>query len=176
MTTRILFTVAAAFSLVVAFSSVGSAMAATYQCQVGDMAQAKDDVDVYDSPVDPRAAYDNYFMREDTQGKVLARHEDGWCKLKGVAPGGGDGWVAEDHLQAEASTGGGGGGGAETGGGTAPGGGGGGGAPAAQPIKHDCKDLGPNEGAAGGSADPKEKFECEDLGGGNKRCCWVTYP
>jgi hypothetical protein len=135
MRTQVVFVAAAVlFSLAVA--SPVMAMAPQYQCAVGDMAQAKDDVDVYDSPVDPRAAYDNYFMREDTQGKVLARHEDGWCKLKGVAPGGGDGWVAEDHLQATASTGAGGGtgGGAETGGGTEPGGGGGGGgAPAAQP-------------------------------------------
>jgi hypothetical protein len=135
MRTQVVFVAAAVlFSLAVA--SHGMAMAPQYQCAVGDMAQAKDDVDVYDSPVDPRAAYDNYFMREDTQGKVLARHEDGWCKLKGVAPGGGDGWVAEDHLQATASTGAGGGtgGGAEMGGGTEPGGGGGGGgAPAAQP-------------------------------------------
>ena len=45
-----------------------------------------------------------------------------------------------------------------------------------QPMKHDCKDLGPNEEAAGGSSNPKEKYECENLGGGKKRCCWVTYP
>ena len=57
--------------------------------QVGTMAQARDDVDVYNNPVEPRAAYDNYFIKQGTQGKVLARHEDGWCKLDGVAPGGG---------------------------------------------------------------------------------------
>jgi hypothetical protein len=48
--------------------------------------------------------------------------------------------------------------------------------PPQQPVKTDCRDLGPNEGAAGGAADPKMKFECEPLGGGNKRCCWVKYP
>ena len=45
-----------------------------------------------------------------------------------------------------------------------------------QPVKSDCRDLGPNEGAAGGAADPKMKYECEPLGGGHKRCCWVKYP
>ena len=167
MTTRILFTAAAAFSLVVACASLASA---DYQCQVGSVAQAKDDVDVYDNPVEPRKAYDDYFIKEGTEGKVLARHEDGWCKLAGVAPGGGEGWVAEDHLQAAAPTdtgGGGGGGGTEMGGGAAP---------AGQPVKYDCKDFGPNEGAGGGAADPKLKYECEDTGGGNKRCCWVQYP
>ena len=53
---------------------------------------------------------------------------------------------------------------------------GGGDAPAGQPVKYDCKDFGPNEGAGGGAADPKLKYECEATGGGNKRCCWVKYP
>lgn len=48
--------------------------------------------------------------------------------------------------------------------------------PPAQPVKTDCRVLGPNEGAAGGAADPKMKYECEPLGNGNKRCCWVKYP
>jgi hypothetical protein len=48
--------------------------------------------------------------------------------------------------------------------------------PPPPPVKTDCQVLGPNQGAAGGAADPKMKYECEPLGGGNKRCCWVKYP
>jgi hypothetical protein len=48
--------------------------------------------------------------------------------------------------------------------------------PPAAPVKSDCKEIGPNEEAAGGSSDPKKKFECNDLGNGNRECCWVTYP
>lgn len=49
-------------------------------------------------------------------------------------------------------------------------------APAPAPIKTDCRVLGPNEGSAGGAADPKLKYECEPLPDGKKRCCWVQYP
>jgi hypothetical protein len=77
-----------------------SAVFADYHCKVGETAEAKNDVDVYDSPVKPREKYKNYFIKEGKTGKVLERHEDGWCKLAGVAPDGGEGWVAEDHLQA----------------------------------------------------------------------------
>ncbi len=110
------------FSLTAAHAPV-LAMA-PYTCAVGEHGcRRRDDVDVYNSPVEPRAAYDNYFIKQGTKGKVLARHEDGWCQLNGVAPSGGDGWVAEDHLQAAAPTdagAGGGGGGTEMGGGAAP--------------------------------------------------------
>lgn len=169
MKTRIALAVTFVLSGLTAGQSPVLAMT-PYTCAVGSMAEARDDVDVYNSPVEPRAAYENYFINQGTKGKVLARHEDGWCQLNGVAPGGGDGWVAEDHLKAAEATdagGGGGGGGTEMGGGDAP---------AGQPVKSDCKDVGPNEEAAGGSSDPKMKYECEDTGGGNKRCCWVKYP
>ena len=46
----------------------------------------------------------------------------------------------------------------------------------AAPVKSDCKEVGPNEGAAGGSSDPNKKYECEELGNGNRQCCWVTSP
>ena len=86
---------AASFSLL-----AGSAAFADNQCQVGEIAKAKNDVDVYNSPVEPREKYKDYFIKLGKAGKVLARHEDGWCKLAGVAPDGGEGWVAEDHLEA----------------------------------------------------------------------------
>jgi hypothetical protein len=86
---------AAAFGLL-----TSSAAFADYHCKVGETAEAKNDVDVYDSPVKPRKKYKNYFIKEGKMGKVLERHEDGWCKLAGVAPDGGEGWVAEDHLKA----------------------------------------------------------------------------
>ncbi len=121
---RIRIGLAAAVTLLslTAAQSRAFAMAQHYTCAVGDMAEARDDVDVYNSPVEPRAAYENYFINQGTKGKVLARHEDGWCQLNGVAPGGGDGWVAEDHLKSAEATdaGGGGGGGTEMGGGGAP--------------------------------------------------------
>jgi hypothetical protein len=52
--------------------------------------------DVLDSPVEPREKIGE--MEALTQAPVLAHHPDGWCKLKGVADNGGDGWVAQDHL------------------------------------------------------------------------------
>jgi hypothetical protein len=78
-------------------------MAPKYTCAVGDTAEARNDVDVYDSPVEPRTKYEDYFIKGGMQAKVLARHQDGWCNLAGVAPGGGEGWVAEDHLKSASS-------------------------------------------------------------------------
>ena len=139
MKTRIALAVTFVLSGLTAGQSPVLAMT-PYTCAVGSMAEARDDVDVYNSPVEPRAAYENYFIKEGTKGKVLARHEDGWCKLDGVAPSGGDGWVAEDHLKSAEATDAGGGGGTEMAVAAAVAGGGGGGtetgggdAPAGQP-------------------------------------------
>lgn len=63
--------------------------------KLGPFATAKNDVDVYNSPVRPRQIVG--MMRAGTRAKVLDQHADGWCKLRGVAAGA-DGWVAQDHL------------------------------------------------------------------------------
>jgi hypothetical protein len=63
----------------------------------------------------------------------------------------------------------------------ANGGAGGGGGGAAEPIKYDCKIIGPNEGAGGGSSDPKVTFKCiyipdEGENKGRKECCFYKQP
>jgi hypothetical protein len=58
--------------------------------------KAKDDVDVFDSPVDPRQVIG--MLPAGKTAKYLDHHPDGWTKLQGVANGGADGWVADDHL------------------------------------------------------------------------------
>jgi len=57
--------------------------------------QARNDVDVYDGPGGQFRVIG--MMRGGTSARILQRHPDGWCRLQGVA-GGGDGWVAADHL------------------------------------------------------------------------------
>lgn len=56
---------------------------------------AKNDVDVYDSPVIPRRVI--AMMAGGTQSKFLEYHSDGWCKLDIPTPKV-IGWVAQDHL------------------------------------------------------------------------------
>jgi hypothetical protein len=51
---------------------------------------ANNDVDVYDSPVEPRSVIG--MMAAGTKAKVVQRHPDGWWKMLGL------GWVAKDHL------------------------------------------------------------------------------
>ena len=41
---------------------------------------------------------------------------------------------------------------------------------------HQCVVIGPDEQAGGGLSNPKQKYECDNLGGGKKRCCLVTLP
>jgi len=65
--------------------------------QEGRWATTKDEVNVYDSPVNPRHVLGT--MIAFSKGRILASHPDGWCKLQGVAPGYKDGWVAQDHLK-----------------------------------------------------------------------------
>jgi hypothetical protein len=60
------------------------------------VAKAKNDVDVYNNPVEPRAIIG--IMRFGVRAPVLTSHRDGWYKLQGVAAGV-DGWVAADHLE-----------------------------------------------------------------------------
>jgi hypothetical protein len=59
-----------------------------FVCAIGDL-------DVYDSPVEPRNVI--AMMTDGTKGRVVDQHEDGWLKLQGVA-GGGDGWVASGNV------------------------------------------------------------------------------
>jgi hypothetical protein len=59
------------------------------------IATAKNDVDVYNSPVQPRRVV--AIMRRGVTGVVVGYHRDGWCQLDISAP---DvvGWVAQNHL------------------------------------------------------------------------------
>jgi hypothetical protein len=58
-------------------------------------ATAKNDVDVYSSPTQPRRVI--AMMRKGTQAPVLEFHSHGWCKLDIASPRV-TGWVARDHL------------------------------------------------------------------------------
>jgi hypothetical protein len=62
----------------------------------GKMATAKNDVDIYNSPVEPRKVIG--MMRGNSKAAVLGHHQDGWCQLQSPAPGVATGWVADDHL------------------------------------------------------------------------------
>jgi hypothetical protein len=67
---------------------------------VGGQVRANDDVDIYDSPVEPRKVIG--MMEDDTSAPSLEHHPDGWCKidtLKLFDGTTGPGWVAEDHLK-----------------------------------------------------------------------------
>ena len=63
----------------------------------GKMATAKNDVDIYNSPVEPRKVIG--MMRGNSKASVLGHHQDGWCQLKAPAPGVATGWVADNHLR-----------------------------------------------------------------------------
>ena len=58
--------------------------------------KALDDVDVHAGPGGKYKVVG--MMRSGAQAAKLNHHPDGWRKLRGVAAGGADGWVAEDHL------------------------------------------------------------------------------
>ena len=116
------------------------------------------DIDVYDQPGGegkPRSG----FVKG---GSIVnfVEEKDHWCEVYGNAVPGNRGWIwcgkGDDgqnyqltFLNAESN---------------------------AAPVKSDCKMVGPNEEAAGGSSDPKMKYECEEMGNGNRQCCWVKYP
>jgi hypothetical protein len=170
MKSRFLLVAVAASLLSLAVCSSAFAVTIQYRCAVGDTAQARDDVDVYDSPVKPRHKYKHYFIKQGRQAEVLARHKDGWCKLKGVAPDSGDGWVAEDHLRrAEGGNGGMGNDGQGAGGGAEM--------PATPATLSECKVVGPQEEAGGGSNIPTKQFVCTSRDANNSQtCCWVTGP
>ena len=66
------------------------------------LATVKDDVDVYDKPVEPRSVIG--IMRATSAAVILDYHPDGWCKLELKAfpaahNGSGEGWIAQDHLE-----------------------------------------------------------------------------
>jgi hypothetical protein len=65
------------------------------------LAMVKDDVDVYNSPVEPRKVIG--IMTAGSGAWILEHHPDEWCKLDLTAfpfahDGSGVGWIAEDHL------------------------------------------------------------------------------
>ena len=149
------------------------AMTAQY---AGTLSIVPNDVDVYDQPggeSKPRAES----LKGQSQVYLQEQNADHWCKVAGDAVPGNVGWIwcgqggdGKDYSLIPTAA-------PDTPAGAPAGAGsGGGGTPAAEPIKTDCKDFGPNEGSAGGASDPKLKYECEDTGNGNKRCCWVKYP
>ncbi|MGD9502284.1 MAG: SH3 domain-containing protein [Methyloceanibacter sp.] len=51
---------------------------------------AKNDVDIYNSPVEPRNVVG--MMNGGTKGTIVERHPDGWYKIQGY------GWIANNHL------------------------------------------------------------------------------
>jgi hypothetical protein len=60
---------------------------------------AVDDVDMYEGPGVAKIGDATVFLRQGTRAQSLRRDPGGgWCLLKGVAPGGRDAYVAEDHL------------------------------------------------------------------------------
>lgn len=71
------------------------------QSPIARYGRALHDVDIYDSPVEPRKVVG--MMRTGDEGPVMAQHPDGWSKLYLPAlrdfPSGGEGWVANDHLR-----------------------------------------------------------------------------
>jgi hypothetical protein len=86
------------------------AMASTALCQTKvsapwtpvHYARAKDDVDVYNKPVEPRKVIG--IMRVGSGTTILDYHPDGWCELDLAAfpeahDGSGVGWIAHDHLE-----------------------------------------------------------------------------
>ena len=156
------------FALLAAFSlSVGPVCAADGPAVIVPL-----DVDVYAKPggVGKPVA----IIKGGTQVN-LAKEDDHWCKVYGPKVPNGEGWIwcgmGDDgqnyavkpvvaEKPAEPDMGGGGAGGGGT----------------AEPIKSECKIIGPNEGAGGGSDDPKVTFKCVDIGDGKKECCFYTQP
>lgn len=69
----------------------------------GKAVTVENDVDIYKEPGGQfeifQCGNDPCFVGAGTSAQLLERHADGWCKLKGIAPGGADGWVAEDHIK-----------------------------------------------------------------------------
>jgi len=61
------------------------------------LATAKNDVDEYNGPGGNFRVVG--MMRKGVSARVLEHHAYGWCKLQGVWSGG-DGWVADNHLNA----------------------------------------------------------------------------
>ena len=144
-------------SIVVLFSL--AALSAAPAC-AGDGPAVKVplDIDVYDEPGGEGKPRSGFVKGGSTVNFV--QENDHWCEVYGQAVPGERGWIwcgkGDDgknykltFLKAE---------------------------PPAAPVKSDCKEIGPNEEASGGSSDPKMHYECEDLGNGNRQCCWVTYP
>ncbi len=143
----------------------------------GDLVKVERDIDVY---VQPGGVGEPVgVLRKKSEVELITKRKDHWCNVQGAAvpTSGNIGWVwcgigddKQDYrlkpVVAETP--------APTGGGSN--GAGGGGGDAAEPIKSDCKIIGPNEGAGGGSKDPKVTFKCVDIGDDKKECCFYTQP
>ena len=130
----------------------------------GPPAKVPLDIDVYDQPGGEGKPREGFIKGGSTVNFI--EENDHWCHVYGPAVPGERGWIwcgkgddGQDYSldfvddQPEANV-----------------------PPEAAPVKSDCKVVGPNEEAAGGSSDPKIKYECEDQGGGTKTCCFVKYP
>jgi hypothetical protein len=136
------------------------------------------DVDVYDQPGgvgEPRKQH----LKGGSEVNLLEQRADHWCNVAGDSVPGGPGWIwcgmgddGKDYsltpVAADTPPP------ADMGGDTN--GAGGGGGEAAEPMKYDCKTIGPNEAAGGGSNDPKITYKCTDIGDGKEECCFYKQP
>ena len=149
--------------LILVAHSPAAAMAASD----GPMVKVPFDVDVYDQP-GGEGNKRPQFLKGGSEVNLL-KEDDHWCNVQGDAVPGGPGWVwcgvGDDGKNYELTPV------AADQPGGAPGGGG-----AAEPIKSDCKTIGPNEGAGGGSSDPTVTYKCVDIGDGKKECCFYKQP
>ncbi len=132
----------------------------------GPMVKVPLDVDVYDKP-NGKGKPRNESLRSGSTVELLKENGTHWCNVQGEAVPGGPGWIwcgigddGKDYKLIKM-------------GGSANDAGSGG---DAQPIKSDCKIIGPNEGAGGGSSDPTVTYKCVDIGDGKKECCFYKQP
>lgn len=69
------------------------------ECKGRASATIKNDVDVYDSPVEPRRVIGIMPGGQGQSTEILEYHPHGWCRLHLEAWGLGLGWIAHNHLE-----------------------------------------------------------------------------
>ena len=153
-----------ALSVAIAAAALGAHFATAKSG--GDLVKVSRDVDVYAQPGGEGEPIG--MLRKNSQVELI-NEKDQWCNVQGVAvPAPGNfGWVwcgigddGKDYslkpVVAEKPAG------PQN--------------PPTEPVKSDCKIIGPNEEAGGGSSDPKVTYKCVDKGDGTKECCFYTQP
>lgn len=139
---------------------------ATARAADGPLVEVPLDIDVY---AEPGGVGEPVAMIKGGTQVSLATEDDHWCNVYGPNVPGGKGWIwcgmgddkqnyAVKPVVAEKPAE------PDKGGGTAA------------PVKSDCKTIGPNEEAGGGSSDPKVTYKCVDVGDGTRECCFYTQP